>query len=184
MRYFKNVTATWKESARRKGGYFNYEDVIIEKGFAVDNGKTVDIFDSNMNFISTKRKSGKYFVIEKGTEITKTTFGNWEKKKEVEKTLKKIKLHKKNSSKATKKLLVNDVKNAFTEQAKRELNVKAQKNKAEIKKQLSVLSSLKKQGKKEEWHKEANRMVSIVGYEFATRLGWREVFSELKKIDN
>lgn len=84
-KFFKNVTVTFTESSRRKGGYFNYTDVVIANAFMELSGNKVIIHkllpDSNHNVIYSgspivKMTTGQTFKIVKSTEITERQFKN------------------------------------------------------------------------------------------------------------
>lgn len=77
--YFVKATVTYKDSSRRKGGYFSYTDVELSNCLVVINGTMANIYHTpHYHGIATdcKRTTGKYFNFS-GKKVTKKTFDKY-----------------------------------------------------------------------------------------------------------
>lgn len=74
--FFVKATASWKDSSRRKGGYFSYSDITVEDALIEVNGNNAYIYSSVHYYgisVCTKKLSGKYFSCI-GKQVTEKTF--------------------------------------------------------------------------------------------------------------
>ena len=78
FRYYKGATVKYKESFRRKGGYFTYEDFEIKNALVAIEGETAYIRQYNLEAVShsviTKQMRGKYLDFSGGKIITEKTY--------------------------------------------------------------------------------------------------------------
>ena len=70
--FYVKAQASWKNSERRKGGYFSYFDIKKENCLIKVTGSEAVIIDKNNNY-TVKRLSGKYFDFT-GKKVTEKTF--------------------------------------------------------------------------------------------------------------
>jgi len=178
--YYKNCDVEITESSRRTGGYFNYTTCNYSKCYVASEDRIDYIFSSTMNFIASKRQSGKHYTCDYHREITPQTwdrsvskFSKLEKANEIQNLKSKTKS-------AVRFLLIADVRESLKSQAIGEAKVVALAKKEDLTALKSQLSKAKESGTKQRWHELANQMVSLVGYEFRSILEWKEVFSIAK----
>jgi len=180
-RYYKNInqelsTATVKSGRKRT---FNVNFTNIINGFAIDNGKDVDFYNNLMEFICTKRFSGKYFDGIFGKEITKKTFKAWDKKCDKIKAQIIIKNLKTRSLNAVKMIVLD-----FNHQVKINKETKQAEEVAKEKRDIitSMVKELSNSKDKTEWQQKANQIVGTIGYEFVKIVGWKNVLTIAKNL--
>lgn len=75
--FYVKATASWKDSSRRKGGYFNYSDVVKNNCLIEVKGNVATIYADAIAagyvITDTKLITGKYFEF-KGKEVKEATF--------------------------------------------------------------------------------------------------------------
>lgn len=74
--FYLKANATWKDSSRRKGGYFSYSDMSVKNCLIEVAGNDVTIYENATAYgltIYRKKMHGKYFSFT-GKKVTERTF--------------------------------------------------------------------------------------------------------------